>query len=83
MGAVPQIAVAMEELGELISVLSRFVFRGRGTPEDIASEIADVQICVEQFQEVFGGVEFRETVQMIKKQKLERLKNRLSEEKYE
>jgi NTP pyrophosphatase (non-canonical NTP hydrolase) len=46
-GADFQIGMVAEEVGELLSALSKFK-RGRIRPMDLASEIADVRIMLEQ-----------------------------------
>ncbi|MFX0204402.1 MAG: hypothetical protein ACFFDT_00325 [Candidatus Hodarchaeota archaeon] len=46
-GADLQINMVFEEIGELTTVLSRYI-RGRATKEDVASEIADVRIMLKQ-----------------------------------
>jgi NTP pyrophosphatase (non-canonical NTP hydrolase) len=52
-GYVPQMLKTVEECGELITALMH-ALDGRGTPEEVASEIADVQIMCEQMALVYG-----------------------------
>jgi hypothetical protein len=76
-GVGSQTAVALEELGELSAALSRFVFRRRGSLLSVATEVADVQICLEQMAEAFGGEEFRALVGLERRRKLQRLEEML------
>lgn len=54
-GEVAQIAQMFEEMGELMTAISRFYFRKRKdvTKEDIAEEIVDVGIMMKQMEELF------------------------------
>lgn len=76
-GVGSQAAVALEELGELSAALSRYVFRRRGSLLSVATEVADVLICLEQMAEAFGGDEFRSLVGLERRRKLQRLEARL------
>ena len=71
-----QIDQAIEELNELAVALSHYR-RGRAPLEEVAEEIADVQICLEQMAEAFGGEEFRALVGLERRRKLQRLEARL------
>jgi len=55
-GAVNQIAQMFEEMGELMTAISRFYFRERKdvSKEDIAEEIVDVNIMTKQMEYIFG-----------------------------
>lgn len=64
-----QIGVAIEELGELVTALSRKHYRKRGTKEEVLSEIADAQIMLQQLNLIYG-VEEVKRVMHIKLQKL-------------
>ena len=48
-GSVMQITVAFEEMSELQKELCKYL-RGRGSQENIAEEIADVEIMMEQMK---------------------------------
>ena len=54
-GEVPQIAQMFEEMGELMTAISRFYFRKRKdtSKEDVAEEIVDVWIMTQQMLEIF------------------------------
>jgi len=54
-GEVNQIAQMFEEMGELMTAISRFYFRKRKdvSKEDIAEEIVDVTIMTKQMIELF------------------------------
>ena len=51
-GAVMQITVAFEEMSELQKELCKHL-RGSGSQENIAEEIADVEILMEQMKMIF------------------------------
>jgi len=51
-GVQRQVTRAVEELGELLTALSRFP--KRATPEEVADEIADVMIMCRQLSMAFG-----------------------------
>ena len=71
-GESSQVNMAYEEMGELISALNKFQ-RGRIGIDGVITEIADVQIMVEQLSVMFGT----ESVSLEKARKLRRLKDRL------
>lgn len=73
-GADSQIRMAIEEMSELTKELCKF-FRKQTTIDDIASEIADVSIMLEQLIMVFGC---RHDVQHYVIKKTGRLKDRLA-----
>ena len=52
-GAEHQKKKAIEEMGELITVISREQ-DGRATPEQVITEIADVQIMMRQLALIYG-----------------------------
>jgi len=68
-----QLNMVFEELGELITKLSR-VIRNRIPPTDLAEEIADVEIMLEQLTYIY---KLEEQVQHTKAEKLLRLQKRL------
>lgn len=84
-GNLNQIVKAMEECGELIRALARWL---QGDPDvvNIAEEIADVEIMVEQIKIIFGkqfDVKHGEIFLGFKKsEKLNRLAERLAMERY-
>lgn len=67
-----QVIVAIEELSELQKELCKFL-RDNKT-DNIAEEIADVEIILEQMIMIFSS---RETINRWKQNKLERLNNRI------
>ena len=69
--------VAVEELGELLTALSQ-MRRGRIRPEDVADEIADATIMLEQLKMMLG-VEKR--VELGIERKIERLQRRLESQR--
>jgi hypothetical protein len=71
-GARNQIIVAIEELSELQKELCKFL-RDNKT-DNIAEEIADVEIMLEQMVMLFSS---RETINRWKQNKLERLDKRM------
>ena len=52
-GSEHQIVVAMEECGELIQSLSKYL-RGEGSTDNIAEEMADVQLVLEELRFIFS-----------------------------
>lgn len=74
-GAYKQIVVAMEECAELTKELSK-VLRDKGNLMNVAEEIADVEIMIEQIKQHFAC---GDTVEQIKDFKLRRLHNKLNE----
>lgn len=71
-GVSSQVNMAYEEMGELISALNKFS-RGRISTDELITEIADVQIMVEQLSVMFGI----SAVSSEKEMKLRRLNYRL------
>jgi NTP pyrophosphatase (non-canonical NTP hydrolase) len=76
-----QLAQLMEECAEL-TVLCNHIRRGRSKPlenkkdaEDLASEIADVQIMIEQLTLYYPALQ--EEISSKRKEKLERLSNKI------
>lgn len=70
-----QLKMAVEEMGELLTALSRYD-RKRATSEDVTYEAADVLITVMQVGLIYGGTEgFARAI----KEKVERLEARLAE----
>lgn len=69
--------MVVEELGELQTALSQ-MRRGRIGPEDVADEIADATIMLEQLQMMLG-VEKR--VELGIERKIERLQRRLESQR--
>ena len=72
-----QIVVAIEEASELQKELCKSL-RGRATVANIAEEIADVQIMLEQMIMLF---ECQNSVEMFRQEKLQRLEKRIAEAK--
>lgn len=71
-GEEAQINMVYEEIGELLTALSRFK-RGRANHNDIMTELADVSIMVEQIATLMNYEDFETE----KDYKLTRLKQRL------
>lgn len=72
-----QITIAIEELSELQKELCKKLRTGLHM-EEIAYEIADVKICIEQLELMLG---LRERVAKARRVKLERLLERVQEDK--
>jgi NTP pyrophosphatase (non-canonical NTP hydrolase) len=68
-----QLRVTIEECLELATALLRFK-RGRGTVEEIAEEVADVEIMCTQIRCMMGN----ELIDTYKKEKLKRLRYRIN-----
>jgi len=68
-----QLNMVFEELGELISTLSR-VIRGRMGPDKLAEEIADAEIMLEQLKIIYNN---DKEVEDAKIRKIHRLKERI------
>lgn len=77
-----QMIVAMEELAELTRQISKWL---RGKPDywELASEVADVHIMLEQVEFLASKEQkkFSEDVQQLIKFKLQRLETRLKEDR--
>ena len=71
-GAEAQEGIAQEECAELIQAISK---KHRGKPHNIAEEIADVEIMLEQLK-IINGCE--NEVKEIREQKISRLQKNLS-----
>lgn len=72
-GSVLQIVVMMEEMSELQKELCKYL-RGKYSPTNIAEEIADVEIMIEQMKLLFCCAD---DVRDWRRRKVERLKVRL------
>lgn len=72
-GDFAQMFMSIEEMGELIQALSKN-FRGIENVNNIAEEIADVEIMIDQLKIIFG---VEKEVEEFRTIKLERLKKRL------
>jgi len=68
-----QLNMVFEELGELISTLSR-VIRGRTEPDKLAEEIADAEIMLEQLKIIYNN---DKEVEDAKIRKIHRLRKRI------
>lgn len=69
-----QYGMAQEECGELISAINRH-FRGDADSDDVAAEVADVEIMCEQLRILIGD----QRVEQHKTEKLDRLEDRLND----
>ena len=74
-GKDPQLIMTFEELGELTNTLAK-VIRGRGSLFDLADEIADVRIMLNQLVTIY---DLKETVLARHRFKIKRLEERLNE----
>ena len=54
------VMTAIEELGELVVALSQFENRGKGTIDDVITEIADVELMCAQLRIIYGDKEVDE-----------------------
>lgn len=72
-----QTMIAIEEMSELTKEISK-EYRGQENIDKITEEIADVYICLEQLQMIYG-IENEDLDEMIQK-KMERNYNRMIEE---
>lgn len=71
-GEEAQLNMVYEEVGELLTALSRFK-RGRANHYDVMTELADVSIMIEQMATLMSYEDFEEE----KEYKLNRLKEKL------
>jgi NTP pyrophosphatase (non-canonical NTP hydrolase) len=73
-GEVPQIAQMFEEMGELMTAISRFYFRKRKdvSKEDIAEEIVDVWVMTRQMIHIFDIEDMVKDMEVLKLEQLER-----------
>lgn len=69
-----QLLLAIEEMSELTKELCKYVNRQDGNSDKICEEVADVEIMIEQLRECFDS----QIINKFKKEKLERLKSRIS-----
>lgn len=74
-GEVMQINVAFEEMSELQKELCKHL-RGSGSQENIAEEIADVEIMMEQMKMIFNC---ETAVLQVREKKVKRLKERIEQ----
>jgi len=74
-GKQSQLVICMEEMAELTKELSKNL-RGRDNDLNVAEEIADVEIMLEQLKLIF---DIRQDVEHVKSGKLIRLDRRISE----
>lgn len=72
-GSVPQIVMVFEEMSELQKELCKYL-RGKYSPANIAEEIADVEIMLEQMKMLFCCAD---EARDVRRRKVERLKERL------
>ena len=71
-----QMVQAMEECGELVTVLSHYL-RGRADDSALADEIADVEIMCRQLREIIGSdiVEQHKNAKLIRLQRMLGIRN--------
>ena len=74
-GRSAQFNMLMEECAELIMTTNQYL-RSRKTKDDIAEEVADVEMVIEQIKFLFDDVDFKK----IKKDKKDRLMERIKNE---
>lgn len=77
-GIANQIDIAIEEMSELIQALCKYK-RSFSNLDNLAEEIADVEICMRQINIMFEGIS--PEIASYKKQKLERLKQEIQTQK--
>ena len=65
---------AVEEFGELITALMRF-YNGRGTNDDVVTEIADCYIMLDQLSHIFDESDVDKELVAKESRLLERLAN--------
>ena len=70
-----QMIVVIEELAELQKELTKML-RGQGTADNLAEEMADVQIMLDQLEIIFGN---RGAVAAWQTEKMKRLAERITE----
>lgn len=82
-GIKAQLEMLQEEATELALATRKFIRKATEEREaDLAEEIADVEIMIEQIKEC-AGTDFQKKVGYTKRSKLRRLKNRLAEGRFE
>ena len=74
-GSLPQIVMVFEEMSELQKELCKHL-RGSGSQENIAEEIADVEIMMEQMKMIF---KCEAAVLQVREKKVNRLKERIEQ----
>ena len=75
-GAEAQINQGIEEMAELIQAVNKFRRKpGKETMQGVVEEIADVEIMLDQYKQIYGITETE--IDLLKKQKLDRLAARL------
>lgn len=72
-GSLAQVVMVFEEMSELQKELCKYL-RGKYSPANIAEEIADVEIMLEQMKMLFCCTD---DVRNVRRRKVERLKARL------
>ena len=79
-GKQSQINMLHEEIGELLQAINKFLRKPQdwNTRDNLCEEIADVEIMLEQLKLIIGGNP-RAGIHVHKRQKLERLKERLEQ----
>lgn len=75
-GTKAQIIVAIEEMSELIQALTKHL-RTDLVTDNLAEEIADVEIMIEQLRTIF--VELNDKIDSFKKAKIERLAKKIND----
>lgn len=77
-----QINQGIEEMAELIQAVNKFRrMRNPVTFDNIAEEIADVEIMMDQYKQIYGITE--NEIILLKKRKLDRLAKRLGVNDYD
>ena len=81
-GAEAQVNQGIEEMAELIQAVNKFRRNSEEKNLDnIAEEIADVEIMMDQYKQIYGITD--RTIQRLKNQKLYRLADRLGDKAYD
>ena len=75
-----QINLAIEELSELITELSKYLrFKPASANYGVIEELADAEIMIEQMKQIFNC---EDSVKIVKNKKLKRLAKRINEMDY-
>lgn len=81
-GAEAQVNQGIEEMAELIQAVNKFRRNSEvKNLDNIAEEIADVEIMMDQYKQIYGITD--RTIQRLKNQKLYRLADRLGDKVYD
>lgn len=74
-GVESQVLMAMEEAGELVQALSKYIRYNRQAVDGLVEEIADVEIMIEQLKQILGATRYE--IEAVKEYKIRRLAERI------